>query len=77
MKLTAIVKKGERQYVALCPELDVVSQGYTIEESINNLKEAVELYIETEGLPEGVSNEEPIVTSIEVIGDAKTSKAVG
>ena len=38
--LTAIIKKGEKQFVALCPELDVVSQGYTIEEAIKNLKEA-------------------------------------
>ena len=44
--LTAIIKKGEKQFVALCPELDVVSQGYTVEESLSNLKEAVELYIE-------------------------------
>ena len=41
---TAIIKKGEEQFVALCPELDVVSQGYTKKEAINNLKEAVELY---------------------------------
>ena len=41
---TAIIKKGEKQFVALCPELDVVSHGYTVEESLKNLKEAVELY---------------------------------
>ena len=46
MDLTAIIKKGEKQYVALCPELDVVSQGFTVEEALNNLKEAVELYVE-------------------------------
>jgi len=66
MKLTAIIKKGEKQYVALCPELDVVSQGKTIEEAVSNLKEAVELHLEVMGIPEGVSNEEAIVTSIEV-----------
>ena len=38
MKLTAVVKKGEKQYVALCPDLDVVSQGYTVKEAIENLK---------------------------------------
>jgi len=41
---TAIIKKGEKQFVALCPEIDVVSQGDTIREAISNLKEAVELY---------------------------------
>lgn len=46
MKLTTIIKKGERQFVALCPELDVVSQGRTIKQAKSNLKEACELYIE-------------------------------
>ena len=49
--LTAIIRKGERQFVALCPEVDVVSQGYTKEEAPKNLKEAVELYLEEEGFP--------------------------
>ena len=66
MEFTAIIKKGEKQFVALCPELDVVSQGYTIEESLKNLKEAVELYIEEMGVPEGVSSEEILVTSFGV-----------
>ena len=46
MDLTAIIRKGDKQFVALCPEIDVVSQGYTVEESLSNLKEAVELYME-------------------------------
>ncbi len=46
MELTAIIKKGEKQFVALCPEIDVVSQGFSVEEALNNLKEAVEVYIE-------------------------------
>jgi len=66
MELTAIIKKGQKQYVALCPELDVVSQGYTVEEALKNLKEAVELYIEEMGLPEGISEESPIITSFGV-----------
>jgi len=51
MDFTAVIKKGEKQYVALCPELDVVSQGDTIETALNNLKEAVELYVEEMGVP--------------------------
>jgi len=35
MKLTAIIRKEEDMYVALCPELDITSQGYTIEEAIS------------------------------------------
>ena len=66
MDFTAIIKKGEKQFVALCPELDVVSQGYTVEESLQNLKEAVELYIEEMGVPEGATSKETIVASFEV-----------
>ncbi|HLD98494.1 MAG TPA: type II toxin-antitoxin system HicB family antitoxin [Candidatus Nanoarchaeia archaeon] len=75
MKLTVIIKKGEKQYVALCPELNVVSQGYTIEEAIANLKEAIELHIEVMGLPEGINNEEVLITNIE-IDNEKTSQIV-
>jgi predicted RNase H-like HicB family nuclease len=75
MRLTAIVRKGEKQYVALCPEVDVVSQGYTVEESLSNLKEAVNLYIEEMGVPEGVGNEEVIITQIGV-KSGKTAGAV-
>ena len=42
---TATINKGEKQYVAVCHEVDVVSQGYTIEEAIDNLKEAAGLFI--------------------------------
>ncbi len=49
MELTAVIKKGEKMYVALCPELDVVSQGSTVGEALKNLKEAVGLYIEEMG----------------------------
>jgi predicted RNase H-like HicB family nuclease len=50
MDFTAIIRKGEKQFVALCPEVDVVSQGCTIEEALKNLKEAVEVYIEEMGI---------------------------
>ena len=66
MELTIIIKKGEKQFVALCPELDVVSQGYTVEESIKNLKEAVELFIEEMGIPEDVGSNDILVTKFEV-----------
>lgn len=76
MELTAIIKKGDKQYVALCPELDVVSQGYTIEEALKNLKEAVELYIEEMGLPEGIGKEPMIITSFGIKYD-KVASTVG
>lgn len=43
---TAIVKKENEWYIAECPEIGTVSQGITIEESVKNLKEATELYLE-------------------------------
>jgi predicted RNase H-like HicB family nuclease len=47
-KFSAVIHKEEKWYVSWCPELDVASQGETIEEAIDNLKEAVELYLEDE-----------------------------
>jgi predicted RNase H-like HicB family nuclease len=43
---TAILEKEGDLYVALCPELDVASQGTTVEEATANLKEAAELFLE-------------------------------
>lgn len=43
---TAVLEKENNEYVSLCPELDVASQGNTVEEALSNLKEAVELFLE-------------------------------
>ena len=43
---TAIIRREEDMYVAECSEVGTVSQGRTIEEAIENLKEATELYLE-------------------------------
>jgi predicted RNase H-like HicB family nuclease len=42
---TAIIEKEEDMYVATCPEVGTVSQGNTIEEAVENLREATELYL--------------------------------
>jgi predicted RNase H-like HicB family nuclease len=42
----AVVEKEGDGYVSLCPELDVASQGATVEEAMAHLKEAVELFLE-------------------------------
>lgn len=70
---TAIIKKGEKMYVALCPEVDVVSQGRTVDSALKNLKEAVELYIEEMGLPEGYDSNEAIIARFTVVEDAKAA----
>jgi predicted RNase H-like HicB family nuclease len=46
-KFTAILRHEEDMYVAFSPELDVASQGVTPQEALANLKEAVELFLET------------------------------
>lgn len=45
--LTAIIEKEGSGYVSLCPELDIASQGDSVEEARSNLVEAVELFFET------------------------------
>ena len=46
-RLTAIIEREGDGYVALCPELDVASQGHSVEEARSSLREAVELLLET------------------------------
>ena len=46
-QLTAIIEREGQGYVSLCPELDIASQGDTIEEARANLQEALELFFET------------------------------
>ena len=45
-QFTAIIRRERKWYVALCPELDVASQGKTVEGARLNLTEAVELFLE-------------------------------
>lgn len=60
---TAIIQKEEDMYVAKCPEIGTVSQGYTVEEAVANLKEATELYLEEFPLKE---KSHPLLTTFEV-----------
>ena len=46
-QLTAIIEREGDGYVALCPELDIASQGTTVAGARENLKEALELFFET------------------------------
>ncbi len=66
-RFTAVITKEEKWYVAHCVELGVVSQGRTIEEAQADLREAVELYLEsfgTEDVPE--STGEMVLYPLEV-----------
>ena len=67
-KLTAIIEREGDGFVALCPELDIASQGDTIDQSRKNLQEALELFFETAS-PEEIKSrlhEEMYVTQVEV-----------
>ncbi len=60
---SAVLHKEEDMFVAQCPEIGTVSQGYTIEEALANLKEATELYLDE--FPVGEETK-PIVSFFEV-----------
>ena len=45
-QFTAVIEREGEGYVSLCPELDIASQGETVEEATANLKEAIELFFE-------------------------------
>jgi len=67
-QLTAIIEREGNGYVSLCPELDIASQGETIESARSNLREAVELFFETAD-PDEVEkriHSEVFVTRLEV-----------
>lgn len=52
MQLTAILRQEGEVFTALCPELDVASQGDTLQEAKENLREAVELFLDVAPLAE-------------------------
>lgn len=66
MKLSAIISKEDEMYVALAPDVDIASQGKTIEEALKKLREAVELYFEDEDAIIPIMNKERLITFIEV-----------
>lgn len=67
-QLTAIIEREGDGYVSLCPEVDVASQGGTIEEARENLREALELFFEVASSEEIQQrlHEEIYVTRVEV-----------
>ena len=67
-QLTAIIEREGDGYVALCPELDIASQGDTVSEARSNLQEALELFFETVSADEVHRrlHDEVYVTQVEV-----------
>jgi len=66
LEFSAVVWREESLYVALCPELDVASQGKSVEEALRNLKEALELYLGDEDVEKPSTVEAPLVTLVRV-----------
>jgi predicted RNase H-like HicB family nuclease len=67
-QLTAIIEREGDGYVSLCPELDIASQGDSIEQARENLREALQLFFET-GSEQEISHRlssEVYVTQVEV-----------
>jgi len=64
MRFTAALTQDDAWYVAQCLEVDVASQGRTIEEALANLREALELYFEDQPTPEFHSG--PIIAPVDV-----------
>jgi len=67
-QFTAIIQREGDGYVALCPELDIASQGNTVEEARQNLTEALQLFMETAS-PSEVENRlrtEVFITRVEI-----------
>ena len=63
-QVTVVIQKEEKWYVAKCIENSVASQGKTIEESLINLREALELYYED--TPFDADNFPTLITTMEV-----------
>ena len=65
--LTAVIHQEDKWYVAECPEIGTASQGVTLEEAIENLKEATELYLEEFG---ALPYKRSVITTFEAFAHA-------
>ena len=67
-QFTAVIEREGNIYVALCPDLDIASQGKTVEEARENLQEAIELFFETASKQEirDRLHDEVFITRLEV-----------
>jgi len=75
-QFTAIIEREKNGYVSLCPELDIASQGNTIEEARSNLVEALELFFETAD-PSEVQDRlitEIFITRLKVLADGRIAR---
>jgi predicted RNase H-like HicB family nuclease len=66
-KFTAVITREGKFFVSDCPELGITSQGLTLEETLDNLKEAIHLYLKDEDIPGlNLTTAPPLITTVEV-----------
>ena len=66
-RVSIIIKREEDWYVALCPELDIASQGKSVEEARTNLREAIMMYLEHADPSEiDLPTEPPFVSALDI-----------
>jgi predicted RNase H-like HicB family nuclease len=67
LEFSSVVTKEGKWYVAECPELEIASQGKTVELALKNLREAIELYLQDEDAKVPDIDYRPIVTVLKVV----------
>ncbi|MEK6951636.1 MAG: type II toxin-antitoxin system HicB family antitoxin [Nanoarchaeota archaeon] len=72
------LSNGSDVFVAHCPSLGITSQGSNIDESMNNIKEAIELYLEEqpEAYDELENQRTPLFSVVEITKNAQTSNII-
>ena len=67
-QLTCIIEREDNGYVSLCPQIDIASQGESVEEARKNLVEAIKLFFEMASPQEVLARvySETYMTQIEV-----------
>jgi len=67
LEFSSVVNKEGKWYVAHCPELEITSQGKSVESALDNLREAIELYLEDEDAKVPQVDYRPMVTVVKVV----------
>jgi len=66
-EFSSVVTREGKWYVASCPELEIASQGKTVELALKILEEAIELYLQDEDAKAPEVNYRPMVTAVKVV----------
>ena len=67
LEFSSVVTREGKWYVADCPELEIASQGKTIELALKNLREAIGLYLQDEDAKVPEVDYRPMVTVVKVV----------